>query len=265
MKRMASVSLVALAMAAGGCTAATEPSANGGAGGEVKATPSTSALTAMLPPGMPALGTTGAPHKVKPEAITLGTRWVALFNTYATYNNGSEWAQPYPFYSFPFPSPWLVPFAQTGNTNVVADLPAWVYEHDELAPILGSNSLPAYEPYQFLVAEFNLGNCYLPGGAVTAVSPAPCVGTFLTGAYFMVPFTDTTAEQAMLQAEQSYWGQSSDVQAFPAYHPFIYEAVVGPNGYVFVPGTDGQEHLMVSGPVAAYPYADVHDPKVPPN
>jgi len=256
MKRIASVSLVLVAFAVGtGCAAPVEPP-----GGTGESTLPVASSAAAAPS-----------RALKPEmALARSTYWVALENGWSALDGIS--GQPYGAgaggyanYSFPFPTPWLTWLGTPGQTNPVVDFDAWVYEHDYLVPIVSSNEAPAWEPYQWEVVQVTVAACTLPDPPPSGlVITAPCVESIVSDkAFFLVPFTDPTQEGALQTAEASEFGEASDVAAFRALEPTIYEIRTTNGQPAFGIGPGDTSNLLLV-PIIQYPYADVHDPRTPP-
>jgi hypothetical protein len=257
MKRMASVSLIVAAFGAStGCAAPVDPT-DGAGEPAAQGAPATMAAPRSDP-------------KTEMDLVTY-TYWVAFENGWSALPGVS--GQPYgagtggyPNYTFTFPTPWISWIGTTGQTNPIVDFDAWMYEHAELVPI-ESNDVPAYDSYQWWVAQVTVESCSPPNAPPsTLYSTVPCVGSFVTGLRFLVPFTNTTEEGALEAAEASEFGKASDVDAGITFHPQIFELISnGEGGFVTGTGPGGATNLLLSGPIQAYPYADVHDPREPPN
>jgi hypothetical protein len=266
MKRIASVSLVVVALGGlAGCEAPVESS-----GGAAESTTATAAATPIKPvDAIRSFGTTPAVPEaggLHPDAILLPTNWVALPNDWGqTYGIGTGG---FADYSFSFPTPWITWIGTAGQTNPEVDFDAFFYERDELMPIVSSNSAPAYDNYQWWVAQVTLETCTVTGVVDPRSGPGPtgvCIKSVNSSLRFLVPFTDTSQETALGTAEASWLGQESDVQAAITIRPAIYKLLLDDRGgAISGTGASGATYLVSPAPVVTYPYADVHDPKQPP-
>ncbi len=249
MKRIGSVSLVALAVGAlGGCavqSGASEPSGN-----EPAARASTSTAASAL-----------GEH---PEMILLRhTYWLVIPVPAWEANYGGSGGGVAP-YSFPFPTPWLKWEGPANDPTV--DFDGYIWERGYLMQIQ-SNGVQAADSFQYYVYPITTQTCTLPQtGAVIAVPPpSTCLGAVTGSAVFMTPFTGSA--QAALEEDEtsSLIAQDSDVQAKFAEEPILYPAGLNAQGQWISGETTAGAALLLGAPIAAYPYADVHDPKDPPN
>ena len=254
MKRMAMASwmVVALGML-GGCAVSAEPST--GSSGP--------ATTAAKPSALEVLA--AVPHKTESIRPPQHTQWVAIPNPWSqTYGTGVGGQTN----TFPFPTPWLAYYQPPGSNQYTVDFYAFFYEHDELAPILTSAQTPAYDGFQWLVVEITTEACAMntPAGPATVFAPTFCIDSVIGNGRFLVPFTDLPSSGALVTAEQSWLGTEPTVQAAYAVGPLVYELLTDSQGnYLYGTASDNTVHLYVGGgPIASYPYADVHDPRDPP-